>query len=221
MNDPEYFEKWRYIDTINDYNNKYYNWGVSKAANFLFERSNGADGDGGSGSTNIDKQPLMSGLQIHGGGIKSTIIQVVDKLRNQIDELQRQKQGLDEQNQKMLSVIVKSKPLVEFLYGSDHSFSNDNDNVKAPLAVIAFILHMLYISQVGIEKLADGDFNELFVGKLLRAAAAAAAGGEEAVSVPDLKIDIGKALEVLITKLNTKSKADWDITQINDQRNKQ
>jgi predicted methyltransferase len=21
MNDPEYFEKWRYIDTINDYNN--------------------------------------------------------------------------------------------------------------------------------------------------------------------------------------------------------
>ncbi|HZD82868.1 MAG TPA: hypothetical protein VE076_08330 [Nitrososphaeraceae archaeon] len=199
---------------------------IIELANFLFERSNGADGDGGSGSTNIDKQPLMRGLQVHGGGIKSTIIQElnqqVDKLRNQIDELQRQKQGLDEQNQKMLSVIVKSKPLVEFLGdGSDHSFSNDNDNVKAPLAMIAFILHMLYISQVGIEKLADGDFNELFVGKLLRAAAAAAAGGEEAVSVPDLKIDIGKALEVLITKLNTKSKADWDITQINDQRNKQ
>ena len=79
---------------------------------------------------------------------------------------------------------------------------------------------MLYFSKVGIEKLADGDFNELFIGKLLRVATAAA-GGEEAVSVPDLKIDIGKALEVLITKLNTKSKADWDIIQINDQRNKQ
>ena len=193
---------------------------IVELANFLFERSNGADGDGGSGSTNIDKQPLMSGLQIHGGSIKSTIIQVVDKLRNQIDELQRQKQGLDEQNQKMLSVIVKSKPLVEFLYGSNHSFSNDDDNVKAPLAMIAFILYMLYFSQVGIEKLADGDYNELFIGKLLRGAAAAARG-EEVVSVPDLKIDIGKALEVLITKLNTKSKADWDITQINDQRNKQ
>ena len=122
----------------------------------------------------------------------------------------------------MLSVIVKSKPLVEFLYGSDHSVSNDNDDIKAPLVMIAFILHMLYISQVGIEKLADGDFNELFVGKLLRGAtAAAAAGGEEAVSVPDLKIDIGKALEVLIAKLHTKSKADWDITQINNQQNKQ
>jgi hypothetical protein len=122
----------------------------------------------------------------------------------------------------MLSVIVKSKPLVEFLYGSDHSFSNDNDNLKAPLAMIAFILHMLYVSQVGVEKMADGDFNELFVGKLLRAAAAAAAaGGEEAVSVPDLKIDVGKSLEVLIAKLNTKSKADEDITLINDQHNKQ
>jgi hypothetical protein len=59
------------------------------------------------------------------------------------------------------------------------------------------------------------------LGKLLRAAAAAAAGGEEAVSVPDLKIDVGKALEVLIAKLNTKSKADEDITLINDQHNKQ
>jgi hypothetical protein len=62
----------------------------------------------------------------------------------------------------------------------------------------------LYLSHVGIEKLADGDLNELFVGKLLRAAAAAA-GGEEAVSVPDLKIDIEKALEALIAKLHTKS----------------
>jgi hypothetical protein len=81
---------------------------------------------------------------------------------------------------------------------------------------------MLYVSQVGIEKMADSDLNELFVGKLLRAAAAAAAaGGEEAVSVPDLKIDVAKALEALIAKLHTKSKADWDITLINNQHNKQ
>jgi hypothetical protein len=55
---------------------------------------------------------------------------------------------------------------------------------------------------------------------LLRAAAAAA-GGEEAVSIPELKIDVAKALEALIAKLHTKSKADWDITLINDQQNKQ
>ena len=190
----------------------------------LFERSNGADGDGGSGRTNIDRQSLVSGLQKHGGGIKSTIIQElnqqIDKLRNQIDESQRQKQGLDEQNQKMLWVIAKSKPLVEFLDGSDHSFSNDKGNVQI-LAMIAFILYMLYLSYIGVEKMVDGDLNELFVGKLLRAAAAAAAGGEEAVSVPDLKIDIEKALEALIAKLNTKSKADEDIALINNQQNKQ
>jgi hypothetical protein len=119
----------------------------------------------------------------------------------------------------MLSVLAKSKPLVEFLDGSDHSFSSDEDNVKI-LAMIAFILYMLYLSHVGVEKLADGDHNELFIGKLLRAAAAAA-GGKEAVSIPELKIDVAKALEALIAKLHTKSKADWDITLINDQQNKQ
>jgi DNA-directed RNA polymerase delta subunit len=45
--------------------------------------------------------------------------QQADKLRNQINELQRQKQVLDEQNQKMLSVSAYSDPVVKFLQGSD------------------------------------------------------------------------------------------------------
>ena len=49
----------------------------------------------------------------------------IDKLRNIIDELQRQKQGLEEQNQKMLSVLAYSKPLDDFLNGQDHLFTND------------------------------------------------------------------------------------------------
>jgi hypothetical protein len=65
--------------------------------------------------------------------------------------------------------------------------------------------------------LADGDLNELFVPLF----GAAAARGEEVVSIPELKIDVAKALEALIAKLHTKSKADWDITLINDQQNKQ
>jgi hypothetical protein len=65
--------------------------------------------------------------------------------------------------------------------------------------------------------LANGDLNELFVPLL----GAAAVRGEEVVSIPELKIDIAKALEALIAKLYTKSKADWDITLINDQQNKQ
>jgi hypothetical protein len=114
---------------------------IIELANFLFERSNGAEADSSCSSTNIDEQSQMSGLQKHGGGIKYTIQELnqqADELRNQIDELQRQKQDLKEQNQKMLSILVYSKPLVEFLDGSAHSFSNDEDNVKI-LAMIAFI----------------------------------------------------------------------------------
>ena len=93
------------------------------------------------------------------------------------------------------------------------------DNVKI-LAMIAFILYMLYLSYIGIEKMVDGDLNELFVGKLLGAAAAAAGGGE-AVSIPELKIAVAKALEALIAKLSAKSKVDEDIALINNQKNKQ
>ena len=97
---------------------------IVELANFLFERSNVIDGGS---STNADKQSLMSGLQKY-GGVK-TIIQKLnqqaDELRNQIYQLQRQKQDLKEQNQKMLSILAYSKPLVEFLDGSAHSFSND------------------------------------------------------------------------------------------------
>jgi hypothetical protein len=49
----------------------------------------------------------------------------------------------------------------------------------------------------------------------------AAAVRGEVVSIAELKIDVAKALEALIAKLHTKSKADWDITLINDQQNKQ
>src|ERR1051326_1148103 len=107
-----------------------------------FERSHSDSGDGGSdggSSTNIDRQSLISGRQKY-GGIKSTI----QELNQKVDELQRQKEGLDEQNQKMLSILAYSKPVVEFLHGSADSLRNDDDNTKI-LAMIAFILYPLYI----------------------------------------------------------------------------
>ncbi len=134
---------------------------IVELANFLFEIFNVIDGGR---STNADKQSLMSGLQKY-GGVK-TIIQKLnqqaDELRNQIYQLQRQKQDLKEQNQKMLSILAYSKPLVEFLDGSAHSFSNDEDNIT-PLTLIACILYILYLRYVGVEKLADDDLNKLFV----------------------------------------------------------
>ena len=96
---------------------------------------------------------------------------------------------------------------IEFLHGSDdHSFSNDNDNVKI-LAMIAFTLYILYLRYAGIEKLVDDDLNKLFV----RLSRVVPARDEQAVSIPELKIVIGKALRVLIAKLDTKTQADEKI----------
>jgi hypothetical protein len=138
----------------------------------------------------------------------------MDKLRNIIDELQRQKQGLDEQHQKVLSVLAYSKPLIEILDGSDNSFRSDEDSVKI-LSMIAFALCILYFRYVGAEKLVDDDL-KLFVS--LSKDAAAVVKGEEAASISELKMTVIKALRVLIAKLDIKSKAD---ALINNQQNKQ
>jgi hypothetical protein len=156
----------------------------------------------------VELANLLERSQPHGDGSTN-----IDKLRKLVDELQRQKQGLDEQNQKMLSILAYSKPLVEFLDGSDHSFNSDEDNVKI-LAIIAFALYILYLRYGGVEKLADDELNKLFV-PLSRAAAAAAARGGEAVSIPELKMAVVKALRVLIAKLDTKSQAKEDIFPAN------
>jgi hypothetical protein len=83
----------------------------------------------------------------------------------------------------------------------DDSFSNDLDNLKI-LTMISSILYILYLRYVGLEKLADADHNELFI-PLSRAATR----GVEAVSIPELKIAVVKAIRSLIDKLDTKKAA--------------
>jgi hypothetical protein len=172
----------------------------------LFERSYGHGGGSSSGEsgdsssnsdTNIDRQSLIRGLQKY-GGIKT----IIQELNQEIDELQTRKKDMDEQNQKMLSILVNSRPIVEFLNRSDndYSFSSDKDNVKI-LAMIAHAFFMLYISHLGIGKLLTGEINELV--QVPRMAAAAAQG--EAVSVPELKVAIVQAVRILVTKSDTES----------------
>jgi hypothetical protein len=152
------------------------------------------------------------------GGIKSTI----QELNQQVYELQRQKEDLYGQIEKMLSILAYSKPVVEFLHGSADSLSNDDDNIKI-LAMIAFILYIVCIRYVGIEKLIDGSLDEF-----VPLSRAAASGGSETISVPKLKMAVAKALTILIAKLDTKSKTnedttiDQDTTSLtNNQQNKQ
>ena len=173
----------------------------------IFERSHsdssndiGDDKNSSSSSTGIDKQSL-TGLQKYGGK-KLTAIQElnqqVDKLRNQIDELQTNKKDLEEQNQSMLSILAYSKPVVEFFNRSDddHSLGNDYNNVKI-LATIAIILYILYIRYEGVGKLVTGEHKEIMPLSM----AVASGGNVQAISIPQLKTSIAKALEILIAKL--------------------
>jgi TolA-binding protein len=179
----------------------------------LFEtsygHSNGSSGESSdssssNSSTNIDRQFLIRGLQKY-GGIKTIIQELnqeIDELNHRISELQTKKKDMDEQNQKMLSILVSSKPIVEFLNRSDndYSVSSDKDNVKI-LTMIANAFFMLYIRYQGVGKLLTGEINELV--HVPRMAAAAAQG--ESVSIPELKIAIAKALQILMSKSDTES----------------
>jgi hypothetical protein len=80
---------------------------IVELANILFGRSHS---DGGSSNNIIDKQSLVEDLKKY-GDIISTIQELnqqADKLRNQIDELQRRKEGLEGQNQKVLCILAYS-----------------------------------------------------------------------------------------------------------------
>ena len=183
----------------------------------IFERShsdssNDIDDDKNSrsSSTGIDKQSL-TGLQKYGGK-KLTAIQElnqqVDKLRNQIDELQTNKKDLEEQNQSMLSILAYSKPVVQFFNRTDddHSLGNDYNNVKI-LAAIAIILYILYIRYEGVGKLVTGEHKEIMPLSM----AVASGGNVQAISIPQLKTAIAKALEILIAKLDTKPQTKEDL----------
>ncbi|MGA9171815.1 MAG: hypothetical protein WBZ20_16880, partial [Nitrososphaeraceae archaeon] len=175
----------------------------------IFERShsdssndigNDKKNSSSSSSTGTDKQSL-TGLQKYGGKKLNAIQELnqqVDKLRNQIDELQTYKKDLEEQNQKMLSILAYSKPVVQFLNRSDddHSFGNDYNNVKI-LATIAIILYILYIRYEGVGKLVTGEHKEIMPLSM----AVASGGNIQSIPIPQLKTAIAKALEILIAKL--------------------
>ena len=84
--------------------------------------------------------------------------------------------------------------------------------------MIAFILYILYLRYLGIEKSVDDDLDKLFV-RLSKELLLPR--GEEAVSIPELKMVIAKALNGLIAKLDTKSQANEDISLVNSQQNNQ
>ena len=70
--------------------------------------------------------------------------------------------------------------------------------------MIALISYILYFRYAGVEKLADDDLNKSFpqLSKAATTTITAARREEVAVSIPELKLDVTKALRVLTAKLN-------------------
>jgi hypothetical protein len=129
------------------------------------------------------------------GGIELTISQLSqkeDKLKNQVASLRAKKQDLYIQNQKMFSTLLYSKELVGFFNGYSTSL---RDEITGLVSIFA---SMLYVLNLQIERLQESQdkYLDQFV-PLIRAARG------EVVSLPELKIAMTKAIELLLDKLNS------------------
>jgi hypothetical protein len=128
------------------------------------------------------------------GGIELTISQLSqkeDKLKNQVASLRAKKQDLYIQNQKMFSMLLCSKQLVSFFSGYSASLGNE---ITGLVSIFASMLYVLSLQIERLQESQDKYLNE-FV-PLIRAARG------EVVSLPELKIAITKAIELLLDKLN-------------------
>jgi hypothetical protein len=129
------------------------------------------------------------------GGIQLTIGQLSqkeDKLKNQVASLRAEKHDLYMQNQKAFSTLLYSKQLVSFFSGYSASLGNEITGL------VSIFASMLYVLNLQIERLQEsqGKYLNEFV-PLIRAARG------EVVSLPELKIAMTKAIELLLDKLNS------------------
>ncbi len=104
---------------------------IIELADILFE---GFPDNSSSSTSNkdINKQSLKEDLKKYGSinSVLQELVQQANRLRGQIDEMQKQKQHLEVRNQKVLYTLANSEPIIKFLHGSNNSIINDKENVK-------------------------------------------------------------------------------------------
>jgi hypothetical protein len=171
---------------------------IVELADILFEGFPYNNSSSSTSNKDTNKQTLIEDLKKYGSinSVLQELFQQANRLRGQIDELQKQKQHLEVQNQKMLYTLANSEPIIKFLHRSNDSFDIDKENVKI-LAFITFILNILYVSHSPTEELLDNDLVKL-TGQMSRNIVVE---DEQTLPIPQLKMVIIKALNVLIAKL--------------------
>jgi hypothetical protein len=152
----------------------------------LFERSN----------DDVDKQALLGGLQ------KYRILNIViEKLNQELERLKHkaialglEKQRMDQQDQRMTSLLTHSKETVNLLRSHDLSnYSEAKDENMKILAMFSLILQNLYVGDGGGEKLLGEDLEiDLPVGE------------STSKGLPELKSAVAKGLTIMMDKLGAK-----------------
>ena len=164
------------------------------AAADLFERYIGPGGIEAGIIENINS--LITDLKKY-GEIKRTLHQLnqeENKLRNGIATLQIKRKELEVHNEQMLSTLVYSKQVVEFLDGRADSLKYA---IIELLSIIAFIMQLFYPYFEGLQKVGEDRHHNKFVA-LIRAAKI------EDIPTPELKTTVVEAIEVIVGRSDTK-----------------
>jgi hypothetical protein len=164
------------------------------AAAELFERYVGAGGIEAGIIENIHS--LITDLKKY-GGIKPTLYklnQEENKLRNEIDTLQIKTKRLEAHNEQLLSTLVYSKQVVEFLNGRADSLKYA---IIELLSIIAFIMQLFYPYFEGLQKLGEDRHHNKFVALI-------GAVKTEDIPTPELKTRVVEAIEVIVGRSDTK-----------------
>ena len=164
------------------------------AAADLFERYIGPGGIEAGIIESINS--LITDLKKY-GEIKRTLHQLnqeENKLRNEIATLQIKRKELEVHNEQMLSTLVYSKQVVEFLDGRADSLKYA---IIELLSIIAFIMQLFYPYFEGLQKVGEDRHHNKFVA-LIRAAKI------EDIPTPELKTTVVEAIEVIVGRSDTK-----------------
>jgi cell division protein FtsB len=156
-------------------------------------KNDGPASNNSSGITIEEIRSLIAELRKY-GSIKSTISQMsqkIDKLRNQVASLRAEKQNLHTENQRMFTMLMYSKEIVSFFSGSSVALRNE---ITGLVSIIVYVMYLLNIEAERLKKLQDDDLSKF--APLIRSASG------EAVSLPELKSAMAKAIEVMLGKLN-------------------
>ena len=164
------------------------------AAADLFERYIGPGGIEAGMIESINS--LITDLKKY-GEIKRTLHQLnqeENKLRNQIASLQIKRKELEVHNEQLLSTLVYSKQVVEFLDGRADSLKYV---IIELVSIIAFIMQLFYPYFEGLQKLGEDRHHNKFV-VLIRAVKT------EDIPTPELKTTVVEAIEVIVGRSDTK-----------------